>query len=146
MTLATRDQRVQVVAIFAYPTVLIPAPPHRMTGDFISATDGSVNFGRTVGAVPSRGISFATWNDPAKPSGWAASATILTPSVLPLGFVATGLVNDAFTMTVGGGASAATVDVGTTSGSATLVYQADHRRRGDRQSHRRRPAPVSAGL
>ena len=108
---------------FAYPTVLTSGA--NAIADFISATNGSVNFGGSVGSVPSRGISFATWNDPAKPNGWAASATILTPSVLPLGFVATGLVNDAFTMTVIGGASAATVDVGTTSGSATLVYQVD---------------------
>jgi hypothetical protein len=108
---------------FAYPTVLTSGA--NAIADFISATNGSVNFGGSVGSVPSRGVSFATWNDPAKPNGWAASATILTPSLLPLGFVATGLVNDAFTMTVIGGASAATVDVGTTSGSATLVYQVD---------------------
>jgi hypothetical protein len=78
-----------------------------------------------VGAVPSRGISFGTWNDPANPSGWSASASILVPSLLPLGSVATGLVNDAFTMTVLGGASPATIDVSATSGSATLVYQVD---------------------
>src|SRR5258708_4488588 len=107
------------------------SPPVRRSAapaipDFIPATDGSVNFGGTVGSVPSRGISFATWNDPAKPNGWAATATILTPSVLPLGFVGSGLVNDAFTMTVIGGAAAATVDVGTASGSATLVYQVDY--------------------
>ena len=93
--------------------------------DFVAATDGGVNFGGTVGAVPSRSISFATWNDPANPNGWAAAATILTPSLLPLGFVATGVANNAFTMTVIGGTTAATVDVGTTSGSATLVYQVD---------------------
>jgi hypothetical protein len=108
---------------FAYPTMLTSGA--NAIADFISATNGSVNFGGSVGSVPSRGLSFATWNDPAKPNGWAASATILTPSLLPLGFVATGLVNDAFTMTVIGGASAATVDVGTAAGSATLVYQVD---------------------
>jgi hypothetical protein len=78
-----------------------------------------------VGTVPSRGTSFATWNDPANPNGWAAAATVLTPSTLPLGFVATGLVNGAFTMTVIGGTAAATVDVSAASGSATLVYQVD---------------------
>src|SRR5579863_4922261 len=66
---------------FAYPTVLTSGA--NAIGDFISATDGSVNFGGTVGAVPSRAISFAAWNDPANPNGWAASASILTPSVLP---------------------------------------------------------------
>jgi hypothetical protein len=108
---------------FAYPTLLMSGAT--AVGDFVSATDGSVNFGGSVGAVPSYDTSFATWNDPANPNGWAASASILTPSTLPLGFVATGLVNNAFTMTVMGGATAATVDVGTTSGSATLVYQVD---------------------
>jgi hypothetical protein len=75
--------------------------------------------------VASHGVSFTTWSDAADPDGWAAAATILTPSTLPLGSVATGLVNDAFTMTVQGGANAATVDVSSTSGSATLVYQVD---------------------
>ena len=109
---------------FAYPT-LLTSGANAIT-DFISATDGSVNFGGSIGAVPARGISFATWNDPANPNGWSATATILTPSILPLGFVATGLVNNAFTMTITGGTSAATVDVSTTSGSATLVYQVDY--------------------
>jgi hypothetical protein len=105
---------------FAYPTLQTSGT--NAIADFVSATNGSVNFG---GSVPSRGISFATWNDPANPNGWAAAASILTPSILPLGFVATGLVDNAFTMAVIGGTVAATVDVGTTSGSATLVYQVD---------------------
>lgn len=108
---------------FAFPTMLMSGA--NAIPNFVSATDGSVNLGGTVGAVPSRGVSFATWADPANPTGWSAAATILTPSTLPLGFVATGLVNDAFTMTVIGGTTAATVDVSSTSGSATLVYQVD---------------------
>jgi hypothetical protein len=108
---------------FAYPTLLNSGSG--AIANFVSATDGSVNFGGTMGAVPSRGTSFATWNDTANPNGWAATAAILTPSLLPLGQVVTGLVNDAFTMTVAGGANAATVDVNSTSGSATLVYQVD---------------------
>jgi hypothetical protein len=108
---------------FAYPT-LLTSGTNAIAG-FISATSGSVDFGGSVGAVPSRGISFALWGDPANPAGWSASASILTPSLLPLGFVATGLVNDAFTLTVTGGAAAATIDVSTTTGSATLVYQVD---------------------
>jgi hypothetical protein len=109
---------------FAYPTVITSGAGVAIPG-FISATDGSVDFGGTVGAVPSHGVAFTTWNDPANPNGWAAAAAILTPSTLPLGFVATGLSNDAFTMTVTGGTTAATVDVSTTAGSATLVYQVD---------------------
>jgi hypothetical protein len=108
---------------FAYPTLLMSG-----TGaidDFVSATNGSVDFGGSMGAVPSRSASFAIWNDPANPNGWAAAATILMPSTLPLGFVANGLADNAFTMTVIGGANAATVDISTASGSATLVYQVD---------------------
>jgi hypothetical protein len=108
---------------FAYPTLLTDGSG--AIGDFISATDGSVNFGGTVGAVPSYGVSYAVWNDPANASGWSAFASVLLPSKLPLGTVATGLLNNAFSMTVAGGAVAATVDVSTTQGSATLVYQVD---------------------
>jgi len=108
---------------FAYPTVLTSGTS--AIGDFVSTTDGVVNFGGTVGAVPTRGTSFAIWGDPAGSTGWSASASIVMPSLLPLGLVATGLSNNAFTMTVAGGATAATVDVSTASGSATLVYQVD---------------------
>jgi Domain of unknown function (DUF4382)/Domain of unknown function (DUF5666) len=108
---------------FAYPTLLTDGS--NAIGDFISATGGSVNFGGTVGAVPSYGVSYAVWNDPADADGWAAYATLLLPSTLPLGTVAVGLTSDAFSMTVAGGAAAAAVQVSTTTGSATLVYQVD---------------------
>ncbi len=108
---------------FAYPTLLMSGSG--AVGDFVSATNGSVDFGGLVGAVPSRGVSFARWNDPANPNGWSADATILMPSLLPLGFVANGLAGSSFTMTVIGGANAATVDVATAPDSATLVYQVD---------------------
>ena len=108
---------------FAYPTLLTSGT--NAVSDFVAATNGSVNFGGTVGAVATRATTFAVWNDPANASGWAASATVLDPSALPLGMVATGLSNNAFTMTVAGGMTGATIDVSTTSGSATLVYQVD---------------------
>jgi hypothetical protein len=108
---------------FAYPTLLTSGPD--AVTDFVSATDGSVNFGGTVGAVPSYGASYATWNDPANPNGWAGAASILLPSKLPLGTVATGLADNAFTLNVAGGTMPATVDISTTGGSATLVYQVD---------------------
>jgi hypothetical protein len=108
---------------FAYPTLLNSGT--NVITDFVDATSGSVNFGGAVGAVPSYGASFAIWNDMANPGGWAAAATVLMPSVLPLGFVAAPFANGSFTMTVIGGASAATVDVSSASGSATLVYQVD---------------------
>jgi hypothetical protein len=47
------------------------------------------------------------------------------PSRLPLGDVATGLVGNSFTMTAAGGTMPVTVEVSTTQGSATLVYQVD---------------------
>lgn len=108
---------------FAYPTLVTSGT--NAVSEFIAATNDSVNFGGTVGAVPSRGVSFSIWNDPAKANGWSAAATILTPSTLPLGSVASGLAGNQFTMTVPGGVNAATVDVSSTSGSATLVYQVD---------------------
>jgi hypothetical protein len=108
---------------FAYPTVVTSGA--NAISQFIAATNDSVNFGGSVGAVPSRGVSFARWNDPANPNGWSAAATILTPSALPLGFVATGLAGNAFTMTIPGGTNAPAVDVSTAAGGATLVYQVD---------------------
>ena len=108
---------------FAYPTVLMDGSD--AVNEFVAATGGSVDFGGTVGAVPSYGVSFSTWNDPANQNGWAAYASILAPSRLPLGVVATGLLDGSFTMTAVGGTMPVTVDVSTTSGSATLVYQVD---------------------
>ncbi len=105
---------------FAYPTAL-----DESIGDWISATNGAVNFGLAGGAVPTRGVSTLAWNDPANPNGWSARASVILPSALPLGMVATGLSQNAFTMTVSGGTTAATIDVGTAAGSATLVYQVD---------------------
>jgi hypothetical protein len=108
---------------FAYPTLLMSGT--NAITDFIAASNGAVNFGGTIGAIATNATSFAVWNDPASPNSWAASATVLDPSTLPLGTVATGLVSNAFTMTVAGGMTAATIDVSITSGSATLVYQVD---------------------
>jgi hypothetical protein len=108
---------------FAYPTVLMDGSD--AVNEFVAATGGSVDFGGTLGAVPSYGVSFSTWNDPANKSGWAAYASILLPALLPLGNVATGLADGAFTMTAAGGTMPVTVDVSTASGSATLVYQID---------------------
>jgi hypothetical protein len=108
---------------FAYPTLLTSGPD--AVGDFVAATDASVNFGGSVGAIPSYGVSYSIWNDPANPSGWAAAASILLPSKLPMGTVATGLVGNTFTMNVSGGSTPGAVEVGTTAGSGTLVYQID---------------------
>lgn len=71
------------------------------------------------------GLSAARWGDPANPSGWAVPWTILLPTPLPRGTVATGLANDACTLTLSGGSTPGTVDVSTAAGSATLAYQVD---------------------
>jgi hypothetical protein len=98
--------------------------------DFVSATGGSVNFGGTVGALPVFGGSYATWNDPANPNGWAAPWTILAPTPVPLATVSISWVTlnknlGDFSITVPGGSIAVTVDASLVSGSAPLVYQVD---------------------
>ncbi len=108
---------------FAYPTQLTSGM--NAIGDFVAAADGSVNFGSAP--IPTYGVSYATWNDPADAGGWAAAASILVPSTLPLGTVASNWTLSgydlSFGMTVVGGPTPATVNVSTEPGSATLVYQ-----------------------
>jgi hypothetical protein len=93
--------------------------------DFVSATNGGVNFGGTIGAVTAWGVSAATWADAANPSGWSARDAVLLPTPVPLGLVTTAFANNSFAMSVLGGGMPATVAVSTTTGSATLVYQVD---------------------
>jgi hypothetical protein len=92
--------------------------------DFDAATAGGAIFGGTV-TYPVYGESFAVWNDPAGPNAWDAPWTVLIPSNIPFGAAATGYSSGSFTMTVPGGANAGTVNLNTTSGSGTLVYQVD---------------------
>jgi Domain of unknown function (DUF4382) len=93
--------------------------------DFVTATNGAVNFGGTVGALDAWGVSSATWADPANASGWSARNAVLLPTPVPLGVVTAPLANNAFGITVLGGTQPVTVDLSTASGSATLVYQID---------------------
>jgi len=93
--------------------------------NFISATNGAVNFGGSVGLFDAWGESYAIWNDPANPNGWALPLAVLDPETAPLGVVAAGYSSGAFTFTVPGGVNAVTTNLSTTSGSATLVYQVD---------------------
>jgi hypothetical protein len=106
---------------FTFPTVVTSGMTAVST--FESATGGSANFGGTAGAFPSAGQSFATWNDPAAVGAWAVPWTVLLPSTVPLGTAATGYALGSFTMTLPGGTLAVPVQLSTTSGSATLVYQ-----------------------
>jgi hypothetical protein len=92
---------------------------------FVAATDGGVNFGGSVGSLTAWGLSAATWGDPANASAWALRNAILLPTPVPLGFVTSAFAGNSFAMSVPGGAVPATVDVDTTSQSATLVYQVD---------------------
>jgi hypothetical protein len=127
---------------FAYPT-LATTGANAIT-DFVSATNGGVSFGGTVGAVSAWGVSDAIWADPANPTGWSVPWTILEPTPLPLGTVTTAYANNSFGMSVLGGTTPATVEVSTTSGQATLVYQVD--RSGGVVSISREDITTSAGL
>jgi hypothetical protein len=110
---------------FAYPTVLNDGSS--AISEFSSAVGGSNTGGFTFAGLNlyAWGLSDARWADPANPSGWSVPFTIIEPTPLPRGTVATGLANNAFGMTPDGGTTAGTVDISTTSGSATLVYQVD---------------------
>ena len=106
---------------FAFPTLL-----DLSISDWVTVTNDAVNLGGTVGAVPTHGVSFSVWNDPANANAWSTNASIVAPSVLPIGAVATGLSSgNAFSMNVPTGTVPATVDVSTAMGAATLVYQVD---------------------
>ncbi|MFI5097950.1 MAG: DUF4382 domain-containing protein [Candidatus Acidiferrales bacterium] len=110
---------------FTFPT-LVDSGANAIS-DFTTATGGAVNFGGTAGTFAAAGETYATWSDPNASGGWAAPWSVLIPTDVPLGIAATGYSNSnaSFTMTVLGGTNAVPVDLNTTSGSATLVYQVD---------------------
>lgn len=91
--------------------------------DFVSASNGSVNFGGTYGAVTAWGASSALWSTSA--SGWQVPMAILEPTPLPIAQVAAGITGSSFTAALAGntGGNSVTVDFDATAGSATLVYQ-----------------------
>jgi len=93
--------------------------------DFISATNGGVNFGGSVGSLTAWGVSRATWADMANPDGWSLRDAVLLPTPVPLGLVSTGFAGNSFAMTVAGGTTPVSVDVNTALQSATLAYQVD---------------------
>jgi hypothetical protein len=110
---------------FAYPTVLDDGA--NAISEFSSAVGGGSSGGFWFAGTNlyAWGISDATWGDPANPTGWAAPWTVLLATPVPRGTVTTGFANNAFTMTLAGGTTPGTVDINTTAGSATLVYQVD---------------------
>jgi hypothetical protein len=108
---------------FTYPT--LETSGSTAIPDFISATNGGVNFGGSVGGLNAWGLSTSIWGDPANASGWSVREAVLMPTPVPLGTVTTPYGGGTFAMTVQGGAQPATVDVSTATQSATLVYQID---------------------
>jgi hypothetical protein len=108
---------------FTFPTVVTSGSA--AVNSFVSATNGGVNFGGSVGSLGAWGESYATWGDPANPSGWSAPLVVLMPTPVALGTAAAGYSNGVFTMMVAGGTLAPPVDLSTTSGSGTLIYQVD---------------------
>jgi hypothetical protein len=108
---------------FTFPTMVDSGTT--AISDFATATNGAVNFNGTVGLMKVRGESYALWNDANAPNAWAASWTVLTPTTIPLGTASTAYSNGSFMVSVSGGANAVPVNLNTTSGSATLVYQVD---------------------
>jgi len=113
---------------FAYPTLVDSGGT--AVGDFVAATDGSVNFGGTAGQISAWGVSYARWGDPANMTGWSAAASVLIPVPVPITSVATALTaagsGYGFTATAVGGTQPVTVDVSNSGGEATLVYQVDY--------------------
>jgi hypothetical protein len=114
---------------FGFPT--LADTKSTAVADFVSATKGSTNFCQGAGVFPV-GMSHATWNDPAASDTWAAEWTVLLPSQALMGTVTSAFSSstNSFTYTVplpcpAPGALPVTVDLNTTSGSATLVYDVD---------------------
>jgi Domain of unknown function (DUF4382) len=96
------------------------------TDSFAAAAGGAVNFGGTVGTLPAWGESLAAWGDGASnKSGWYVRDAVLVPTPMPLGTVSSPFAGNGFAMSVAGGALPVTVELSTTLGSATLVYQID---------------------
>lgn len=106
---------------FTFPTIVDSGS--NAIADFDDATNGQINFGGSVGLMQAAGETYAIWNDPAAPNAWAAPSTVLLPTTIPLGAAATSYNNGSFTVTVLGGTQAVPVNINTTSGSGTLVYQ-----------------------
>ncbi len=112
---------------FAFPTLVDSGA--NAVSDFVAATNGTASFGGTAGAIVPWGVSFVVWGDPSNATGWSAASSILEPTPLPVGTVASAPVagsnSELFTITANGGANPVTVDASTVSGSATLAYQVD---------------------
>jgi hypothetical protein len=118
---------------FAFPTIVDSGT--NAISDFIKATNGSVNFGGTVGTLTAVGGSYSTWGDQSNPNGWSAPWTVLAPVPVPLAKVSAAWVTNTdssgatFNLQVGTGLQVK-VNASATSGSATLVDQVDRQSNG----------------
>ncbi len=105
---------------FTFPTLATSG-----TSGFVSTVNGAASFGGTVPPLKVVGLSPNNWNG----TTWAAVATIIEPTPVPLGTVSTAWAANStggtFAMTVTGGTNPVTVSASSVSGSATLVYQVD---------------------
>jgi Domain of unknown function (DUF4382) len=99
---------------FAYPTLVTSGA--NAVQSFVQATTG-------LAGLTAYGFTDATWGDPANATGWSAPWVDQLPAPVPLALVANGLSGNQFSITAA--AQTYTIDVGTNSGSATLVYQVD---------------------
>lgn len=108
---------------FTFPTIVDSGA--NAISDFDSATNGSANFGGSVGTMQAAGETYAKWNAQSTPATWNAPSAVLTPTTIPLATAATSYNNGSLTVSVAGGTNAVTVNLNTTSGSASLVYQVD---------------------
>jgi uncharacterized protein DUF4382 len=106
---------------FTFPTIVDSGS--NAIQDFENATNGTVNFGGSAGAYPAVGETFAVWNTSA--TAWDAPWAVLLPTTVPLGTAATAYSNGTFSLSEPGGTMAVPVNLDTTAGSATLVYQVD---------------------
>jgi Domain of unknown function (DUF4382) len=108
---------------FTFPTIVDSGA--NAIPDFDNATNGTVNFGGSVGLMQAAGETYAKWNAQNTPAAWNAPSAVLTPTTIPMATAATSYNNGGFTVSVTGGTNAVTVNLNTTSGSATLLYQVD---------------------
>ncbi|HLY53391.1 MAG TPA: DUF4382 domain-containing protein, partial [Steroidobacteraceae bacterium] len=101
---------------FAFPTQADTGA--NAVADFVSASNGAVDFGGTYGAVAAWGASSALWSG--STAGWQVPMAILEPTPLPIAQVVDGITASSFTMQIPGntGGNAVTVDFDATAGSA----------------------------
>jgi hypothetical protein len=116
---------------FAFPTIVDSGT--NAIPEFITATNGSVNFGGTVGSLSAVGATAAVWADSANPNGWSAPWTVLLPVPAPLAsvtaqWITTGTTGT-FDISVTGG-TPVVITANLAGGSATLVYQVDRQSNG----------------